>query len=78
MAAQIHFGRGREPAESVAITLGHEKGGFRQIVLVGDGAQQIIIEPFGQRHDGGRIALEQLLGKGIDLVELEFHCRDSG
>jgi hypothetical protein len=45
MPAQIDFGRRSEPAQPVTLPLGHEKRGFRQIVLGGDRLHYIIGQP---------------------------------
>src|SRR5690606_58465 len=44
-----------------------------EVVLLGNGLQQCIVRPRLQRADGRRVALEHMLGEGIDLEELQLH-----
>src|SRR4029450_9630989 len=72
MAAQIDFDRRREPAQVIIGIFAfacHGKGGFREIVLGGDGLESRIGQPFGERHDRSRIAGEWPVREGIDLEE---------
>ena len=68
MAAEIDLGGRREPAQPVTAALGHEEGGFRQIVLGGDRLHDVVGQPFFERAHGRRIAGERPLGEGVDLV----------
>ena len=73
VAAKIDLRRRSEPAQIIGIALGDEIGCLRQIVFDRDGLHEVIVEPLIERTDCRRIALEDLVGEGIDLIELEFH-----
>ena len=73
MTAQIDLGRGREPAEAIAVALGHEKRGFRRVVLGRDRLHHGPGQPRVERAHGRRFAGERPIGKGVDLVERNAH-----
>ena len=73
MAAQINLGNRGEPPYMVSIFYGDEEGGFREIVLLGNGLKHAFGEPLLQGTDGSRIAAEDTACKGINLIERYFH-----
>ena len=76
MAAQVHRAGGREPGELVirfVIRAGQEEGRLGKIVLAADRLQHGIVRPAFQQHDGGLIARERFVRKGIDV-----EVRDGG
>ena len=74
-----HFFFGREPAEAVTFgawrrsRAGNQKGSLCQVVLDGDGLHQRVGDGCIEETDGGRIAFEGLMGKGINLVKGDVH-----
>ena len=69
VTAEIDLDRRREPAQVIiAVPAFHQIGGFRQIILEGNGLHDLIAEPTAQRTDCRWIALEGSGGEGIDLV----------
>jgi hypothetical protein len=73
VAAEIDFRYRGEPAQVIALWRRHEERGFREVVFRGDGLQQDVVEPVRERANGGRVAVEDLAGEGVDLVLVEFH-----
>ena len=73
VTAQIHLGRGREPAEVVSLLVPDEKGRFGEIHL----ARDVLHPPIGRRlvedADGGRIPGERPVREGIHLGDLQWH-----
>ena len=73
VAAEIDLDGRREPAQPVPLAFRREERGLGKIVLRSDRLHDVIGRPFGQRHNGRRIALEDAIRKGIDLIENRFH-----
>ena len=73
MPAEIDLDTGREPAQRILASLAHEEGGFREIVLRRDRLHGCVGQPGLERADGGRIAAEQFVGEGIDLIDRQAH-----
>lgn len=77
VAAEVDLDGGSEPAEMKAGLAGaDEEGGFGEAVFEGEGLQEGVLGPGRQRDDGGGIAGEKAVGKGVDPVEGEgVHSR---
>ena len=73
MAAEIDFDLRREPAQPPMGALRRKEGRLGQVVLFRDGLQQRIPGPLLQQADGGRIAGERPVRKGVHLVERYSH-----
>jgi hypothetical protein len=73
VAAQIDFTDRREPAQIETVSRRHQKRGLRKIVLLGDRLHDPVVEPAFEWADRRGVAFEGPLGKGIDLILLEFH-----
>ena len=74
VTAQINLCARRKPTQGKAIASGDDKSRFRELVLLGNGLQQVIVEPVVERANRCRIAFEALVGKGIYLVKRNvFH-----
>ena len=67
MATQLDFARRGKPAQMEAIRSRDEKGRFRKIVFGCNRLQHSVVKPVLKRTHRCRIALEQAIGKGIDL-----------
>ncbi len=74
MAAEIHFDRGREPAEAIAVGFFNKISSLGEVVLDGDVLQRLVRQPFGKRDDRRGVASEDTGGEGIHLVDGEFHA----
>ncbi len=70
MAAQIYFlGRGK-PADVIAArSIRPEKGGFRELVFLGNGLAKRRGQGRFQGTDGSRIAPKELVGKSVNVVQ---------
>ena len=76
VTAEVYFHCRRKPAQvkiDVAAGLRHQKSGFGKIVLGGDGGQHVVLGPAIQRAYRGRVAGEDTVGKGVDLMQFNFH-----
>ena len=68
MAAQIHFGSRRKPAEiEIRIGPAHHKRGFGEVQLGGDALHPRGVSCRGQQTHGRGVAGERPVGKGIDV-----------
>ncbi len=74
MAAEIDLDRGGEPAQGIALALADEESRLGEVVLGGDRLQRRIRQPFLERHDGRRIAGEDAIGEGVDLIDRQAHA----
>ncbi len=72
MAAEVHFGGGREPAQLVFIAAADEEGGFGEVVLGGDGLHDRIGQEILERDHRGGIAFKNPAREGVHLVGREF------
>ena len=60
----------REPAQFVIglfAAVGKVKGGFGEIIFLGNGLQDIIFQPCFERHDRCLIAGKGAVGEGVDM-----------
>lgn len=73
VSAQLDLALRREPADRAGVSLANEKRGLRQTVLGGDRPLQILGKPFIERNDARRIAAEQTVGEGVDMVIVQAH-----
>ena len=74
VAAQRDLDRRSEPAEIVrSVGAGDEEGGLGEVHLGGDGGHPGRFARGGQQADGGRVAAEGGVCKGIDLGNGESH-----
>jgi hypothetical protein len=73
VTTEIDLDRRREPAERVGVAFRHEECRLRQIVLGRDRLQRRIRQPLLEWHDGGRIAAEEAIGEGVDLIDRQAH-----
>ncbi len=77
MATQIHLRDRGKPADVVPLILRDKKGGFREVVFLGNGLHAIFLQPGIERADGGGISGKDVVCKGINLVNRNFHSYDS-
>ena len=71
MTAEVNFAAGGKPSEVIACALLYGKGGFGQVVFACDFLHQCIGGVFVQYTDCGRVALEHLLCKCVNVIT--FH-----
>jgi hypothetical protein len=64
VAAERDLGRRREPAELPARALAPQERRFGEVTLGRDRFARCVILPFGERHDGFRVAGEGMVGDG--------------
>ena len=69
MAAQVHFDRGREPAEPEDLAVAQQKGGLGQIHLPRHHLHPVGVARGGEQVDPGRIPREGPVGEGVHLGE---------
>ena len=69
MSAEVDFGGGCEPAESEAVWIGCEEGGFCEVHFSGDLLQPLVGGLFFEQADGCGVAFEGVRGEGIDLEQ---------
>nr|WP_255593052.1 hypothetical protein [Eikenella sp. Marseille-P7795] len=65
VSAQVDFTFGREPAQGEGVALRYDEGSFGKVVFLGDIAHQIFGRECVRHADGGGIAAEHAVGKGI-------------
>ena len=82
VTTQVHFNLWRKPAQvKISISgVGQRdiEGGFGKIVFHRDGLQGFVWQPGIQRHNGSRVAGEDTVRKGIQLIDGVGHsvsCR---
>ena len=73
VAAEIDLDGRRKPADAVRFAVGMDESGFGEVVFGGDGLHQRIVERLLCDDDGGGVAAEEAVGKGIDVVDGELH-----
>ena len=75
MAAEVHLCIGREPAYPEHAVFGRKEGGFREVVLSGDGLHEVLGQPFSQGTHGCGVAREHLGCECIHLIHRDLHER---
>ena len=73
MTAQVHFHRGREPAQLAGVSARDHEGGLGQVVLRRNGLKGLVRQPFVHGNHGRRVAAEKAVGEGINLVDGVTH-----
>ena len=70
MTAKVNFAAGGKPSQMIALALLYGKGGFGQVIFACDFLHQCIGGVFVQYTDCGRVALEHLFGKCVNVITL--------
>ena len=76
MTAKGDLGGWRVPTQLVIggpRCVGHDEGGFGQVVFLRDRQQHLVVEPGIEWHHPGRVARERPAGEGVDLCKGNFH-----
>ena len=74
VAAEIHFDRGREPTEIVALALRNEERSLREIHLARDVEHPLWIRWLWQDADRGWVPSERAIGEGVNLRYPKAHA----
>src|SRR6267142_5655029 len=77
MTAEIDLDGGREPAEIVAVALGHQERRLGEIHLACDVQHPGGVGWFWEDADRGGVPSERFVGERVDLRDAQGHARES-
>ena len=73
VAAQVHFDRGRQPAQIEFAVAWNQKSSFREIHFTGDGAQPFLRPGLLEQAHGSRVSGEGNTGESVDSGHSSKH-----